>query len=99
MMKLQVLEHTIFKLYPVAAEAVPYHEKISVHCDTVFEIESYSEAEENHLQINFLSPKPKNMTTWFVLAHQVKLIETDEELIASRSVSTASFASSTIHSR
>ena len=76
-MKLQVLEHTIFKLHPVVAEAVAYNEKISVYCDTIFEIESYSEAEDNHLQVNFLSPKPKNMTTWFVPAHQVKLLETD----------------------
>lgn len=91
-MKLQVLEHTIFKLHPVVAEAVAYNEKISVYCDTIFEIESYSEAEDNHLQVNFLSPKPKNMTTWFVPAHQVKLLETDEELTVSRSVSSASFA-------
>ena len=91
-MKLQVLEHTIFKLHPVVAEAVAYNKKISAYRDTIFEIESYSEAEDNHLQVNFLSPKPKNMTTWFVPAHQVKLLETDEELTVSRSVSSASFA-------
>jgi len=93
-MKLQVLEHTIFKLHPVAAEAVAYNEKIAVYCDTIFEIEGYSEAEDDHLRVNFISPKPKNIATWFVPAHQVKLLETDAELTLSRSVSSASFAAS-----
>lgn len=93
-MKLKVLDHTIFKLHPVAAEAVAYNEKISVFRDTVFEIEGYLEAENNHLKVNFLSPKPKNMTTWFVPANQVQLLETDEELTTSRAVYSASFATS-----
>lgn len=93
-MKLKILENTVFKLYPVATEAIPDHEKIGVYCDRIFEIDSYSEAEEKHLQINFISPKPKNITTWFIPSHQVQLLETDEELTACRSISSASFAAS-----
>lgn len=91
-MKLKVLEHTVFKLHPVGAEAISDQEKICVYHDTIFEIDSYSEVEDNHLKINFRSPKPKNITTWFVLSHQVQLLETDEQLTASPSVSSASFA-------
>lgn len=79
-MKLLVIDHTLFKQRCLPGYAVPYNEKISASANTLFEIESYQCIDDQHLQVNFISPKPKNMRTWYVLQSQVKILETDEEI-------------------
>ena len=80
-MKLQVIDHTLFKLRCLPSYDLPYNEKISAYANTIFEIESYCLTDDEHLQVTFISPKPKNMTTWYVLKTQVIIIERDEDII------------------
>ncbi|PSN19381.1 peptidase M15 family protein [filamentous cyanobacterium CCP5] len=74
-LELKVVSDTLFKTAPVLSSQLPAADKVFAKNGTVFELNSYSDADRNHVKVAlegaFLGPK--NLTTWYAYAPDVEI--------------------------
>lgn len=73
---LRVISDTLFKTRPVLSGQLPAKDKVFVPNRTTFELESYVEAEGNHVKVAlsgaFLGAE--NRTTWYAFAPDIEIV-------------------------
>ncbi|MEM9005811.1 MAG: D-Ala-D-Ala carboxypeptidase family metallohydrolase [Cyanobacteria bacterium P01_F01_bin.86] len=78
---LKVISDTLFKAKPVMSSQLSSADKVFVPNRTTFELQSYADAEGNHVKVAlsgaFLGPE--NRTTWYAFAPDIEIEGTDPE--------------------
>lgn len=76
---LKVISDTLFKAKPVLSAQLSAREKVFVPNRTTFELQSYADAEGNHVKVAlsgaFLGPE--NRTTWYAFAPDIEIEGTE----------------------
>ncbi|NER83545.1 MAG: DUF882 domain-containing protein [Leptolyngbya sp. SIO1D8] len=76
---LKIISDTLLKAKPVMSSQLSNNEKVFVPNHTTFELQSYADAEGNHVKVAlsgaFLGPK--NLTTWYAFAPDIEIEGTE----------------------